>query len=162
MMSYWYYDDYGSHSGPRESGGRGAESPLPPPLTHTSPTRFWQELKLRQNCLLQTTSDYYLPPWITTYPLEFPDLPTVLMMTWEAAQAWAGSSLCWFKVPIWIECVILTQDFHHKDRGGNGHLHILWTAKTSVTRRTLPSDEDHHISNSVTILFEFLFKLVFI
>ena len=33
-------DDYGSHSGPRESGGRGAESPLPPPFTHTSPTRF--------------------------------------------------------------------------------------------------------------------------
>ena len=80
-------DDYGSHSGPRESGGRWAESPLPPSLTHTSPTRFWQELKLRQNRLLQTTSDYYLPPWITTYPLGFPDLPMVLMMTWEAAQA---------------------------------------------------------------------------
>ena len=61
------------------------------------------------------------------------------------------------KVPIWIECVILTQDFHHKDRGGNGHLHILWTAKTSVTCSFAAQperDEDHRISNKVTTLLE--------
>ena len=65
-------DDYGSHSGPRESGGRGAESPLPPPtLTHL-PHQILAGTKAKAKPspsndlrLLLAPLDYYLPPWVS-------------------------------------------------------------------------------------------------
>ena len=116
--------------------GAGGPNPLPTP-THTHLPHYLlagTKAKAKPSPsndlrLMLVPLDYYLPPWISR-PFYGPDDDV------GGRSSLSRQLTLLLKVPIWIECVILTQDFHHKDRGGNGHLHILWTAKTSVTSRT--------------------------